>query len=349
MVFKSKIHSVLLPAAILLLALNASAQSRKVTAVSITVSNLERAEKFYHDVLTFNRVKETTIANAEAQLLFGISDNDMTVKVLEMQLGSETIQLMQFVNAPNAKAIPADSKSNDLWFQHIAIVVSDMNKAYDKLKTAKVTYVSSSPQTLPDYIPAASGISAFYFRDPDGHNLEVIYFPKEKGNPKWQQPTDKIFLGIDHTAIGIEETDRSLSFYQNALGLVVGGNSENYGPEQEHLNQVFGAHLLITGLHSDAGFGVEFLDYIAPPGGRQYPADSKPTDLWHWHITIIVDNANALYKTLSQKNYTMISNGVVTFNDEKSFIVRDPDGHAILLTEPKQQQTTNDKQQTSNN
>jgi len=338
----------LLPAAILLLALNASALSRKVTAVSITVSNLERAEKFYHDVLTFNRVSETIIANAEAQKLFGISDNDMTVKILDMQLGSEKIQLMQFINAPDAKAIPADSKSNDLWFQHIAIVVSDMNQAYQKLKEAKVTYVSTSPQTLPDYIPAAAGISAFYFRDPDGHNLEVIYFPKGKGNPRWQQPTDKIFLGIDHTAIGIEETNHSLDFYQNILGLTVGGNSENYGTEQEHLNQVFGAHLLITGLHADAGFGVEFLDYIAPPGGRKYPADSKPADLWHWHTTIIVDDANALYKSLSQQGYSMISNGVVTLNGEKSFLVRDPDGHAMLLMEAKPQ-TTNDKPQTSNN
>jgi hypothetical protein len=36
-----------------------------------------------------------------------------------------------------------------LRFQHIAIVVSDMDKAYELLRRAKVKHVSTAPQTLP--------------------------------------------------------------------------------------------------------------------------------------------------------------------------------------------------------
>ena len=76
--------------------------------------------------------------------------------------------------------------------------------------------------------------------------------------------TDKLFLGIDHTAIVISDTDASLRFYRDVLGLQVVGESENYGPEQERLNNVFGARLRITSLRAASGPGVEFLEYLAP-------------------------------------------------------------------------------------
>ena len=189
------------------------------------------------------------------------------------------------------------------------------------------------PQELPDYIPAAAGIKAFYFQDPDGHNLEVIYFPKGKGNSKWQDlKGDSPFLGIDHTAIGIADTDKSATFYSETIGLKVAGNSRNYGPEQEHLNQVFGAHLFISGLIAQKGFGVEFLQYIAPPGGRPYPKDSNPTDLWHWHTTIKVENVQKIYAALRERNADFISKKIVTLNKQEQFMVRDVDGHALLIT-----------------
>lgn len=309
----------------------------EVTKVSVTVSDLDRAVDFYSEVLSFEKVKTYRLEGETAQRLFGLRDEGLSVDIAQLKLGSETLELMQFHTAAPGSPIPADSRSNDLWFQHIAIVVSDMGKAYKQVAADKVAHVSTAPQTLPDYIPAAAGISAFYFLDLDGHNLELIHFPKGKGNGKWQQPTDRLFLGIDHSAIGIEETDRSLAFYRDALGLEVGGNSENYGTEQEHLNQVFGARLLITGLHARKGFGVEFLDYIAPPGGRPYPADSRPDDLWHWHTSIRVDDVGACFqKILLAFDTQLISRGIVNFNDGspggiRGFLVRGPDGHAVLL------------------
>ena len=67
-------------------------------------------------------------------------------------------------------------------------------------------------------IPNAAGIRAFYFRDPDGHPLEILQFPPDKGDPKWHAPSDRLFLGIDHTAIVVSDTDASLEFYRDVLG-----------------------------------------------------------------------------------------------------------------------------------
>ncbi len=191
------------------MALQALAQrAEAVVSVSITVSDLERAVKFYTEVLDFKKEGEYQLAGQMAQQLFGLPEQTASVRVAQLKIGNESIELMQFSGTAPGRPIPLDSRSNDNWFQHIAIVVSDMDKAYQRARAAKVVHVSTGPQTLPDYIPAAAGISAFYFRDPDDHNLELIHFPQGKGNPKWQPSTDSrppstVFLGIDHTAIGI--------------------------------------------------------------------------------------------------------------------------------------------------
>lgn len=324
-------HGVLIIIAILLHISLLGQTAKEVARVSITVSDLKQATEFYEKVLTFKKVGAYELNETLAKQLFDVKG---VIKVATLQLGDESIELMEFKT--KGRPIPADSKSNDLWFQHIAIVVRDMDAAYAQLRQAKVQFVSTAPQTLPAYLPAAAGISAFYFRDPDGHNLEIIHFPKGKGNEKWQAPTDKLFLGIDHTAIGTADTDKSAAFYQDLLGLKVAGNSENYGSEQEHLNQVFGAHLIITGLKAQQGFGVEFLDYLAPPGGRNYPINTKVNDLWYWHTMIVVNNVNEIFTRLKKENYTIVSQGIVNvqhpvFGDTKALLARDPDGHVVLI------------------
>jgi catechol 2,3-dioxygenase-like lactoylglutathione lyase family enzyme len=258
--------------------------------------------------------------------------------VVRLQLGDEFIELTDYLTT-GGHSIPEDQKSNDLFFQHLAIVVSDMDKAYQHLKNHNVEHVSTAPQTLPKSIPAAEGIKAFYFHDPDNHNLELIYFPKGKGQAKWQSArlrnNGKIFLGIDHTAIGVSSTENSHGFYSDILGIERKGDSWNKGMEQEHLNNVEGASLHITGYRAAQGPGIEFLQYIIPGPGKLYPADSRADDLWHWQITLIVNDAENLYQRFKTMNADFISKELVIQQHNnittKSFIVRDPDGHAILI------------------
>ncbi|MEI6410494.1 MAG: VOC family protein [Bacteroidota bacterium] len=309
--------------------------SQKVTAVtgvSITVGNLDREIDFFVKNLDFKKIKTEKLTGKSAAALFGLGDKKIAVEIVTLQLGQEQIRLLHFEGTRPARPVPSDTRSNDLWFQHLAIVVSNMDTAYQKLLKNKVQHVSTFPETLPDYLPNAAGIKAFYFRDPEGHNLELIWFPPGKGAPKWQAaPNAPTFLGIDHTAIAISDTDNSLVFYRDLLGLVVGGHSENYGTEQEHLNQMFGARLDINGLHAEMGFGVEFLRYIAPPGGRTIPPDSQPTDLWHYQTEFLVDDMPGLLQKLGKLGMSKISTSVTEVDDAQTLLVRDPDGHAVLF------------------
>jgi nitrite reductase/ring-hydroxylating ferredoxin subunit/catechol 2,3-dioxygenase-like lactoylglutathione lyase family enzyme len=290
------------------------AQLPMVTGVTITVSDVDSISRFYTDILGAEVVRREADIPALRQL-YGITDPTCRIKYAVLRIGNETLALQSFTGKKtNSRPIPADAHSNDLWFQHVALVVGNMDSAYQHLRRHHVTFVSSSPQTLPDYLPNAAGISAFYFRDPDGHNLELIHFPKGKGYPRWQNACKGICCGIDHTAIAISDSARENDCYIRLMGLHVAGNSENYGPEQEHLNQVFGAHLEITGLRAAQGIGVEYLHYLAPPGGRPYPAHSNVSDLWHWHTAIKAADIDAVYQQCRSAALPFISPGLVTIS-----------------------------------
>jgi catechol 2,3-dioxygenase-like lactoylglutathione lyase family enzyme len=318
------------------------AQVRAVAAVAITVSDMDRAVDFYSGVLTFQKVSESEVAGEDYERLLGVFG--ARVRVVRMQLGDESIELLEFL-APKGRPIPVDSRSNDRWFQHIAIIVRDMDRAYQVLRQNKVEYASSGPQRLPDWNKNAGGIKAFYFKDPDGHPLEILWFPPDKGGAKWHRPSDRLFLGIDHTAITVGNTEASLAFYRDLLGMQVAGESENYGTEQEHLNNVFGARLRITALRASAGPGIELLEYLAPRDGRPFPADERANDIVHRHTVLMADQAEAVERALRKARADFVSPGLVSPPEPgwKGFIVRDPDGHAIYIRENPSQTASSER------
>lgn len=299
----------------------------------MTVSDIDRSVAFFKNVLTFEPVSDVEVSGQEYDRLQGVFGTRM--RVARMRLGDEQIELTEYL-APRGRPIPVDSRSNDGWFQHVAIIVSDMDAAYTRLRQHKVEHASPEPQRLPDWNVAAGGIKAFYFKDPDGHPLEILQFPAGKGDPKWRTSSGRLFLGIDHTAIVVSDTGTSLRFYRDALGLRVAGESTNYGPEQERLNNVFGARLHITGLRAAAGPGIEFLEYLSPRNGR--PAIGiESNDLAHWETTVAGLDANAAFTRLQQAHVLFVSPSVATFRDDgrltKGLLVRDPDGHAVKVIE----------------
>lgn len=240
-----------------------------VEVIGMTVSDIERSLHFYTEVLPFKKVSETEVSGPDYEHAEGVFG--LRMRVVRLRLGNEFIELAEYL-APRGRPIPVDSVSNDLWFQHIAIIVRDMDAAYKILRQNNVQHASSGPQLLPSWNQNVAGIRAFYFKDPDGHNLEILQFPADKGAAKWHTATDQLFLGIDHTAIAVAATDPSLKFYRDLLGMRVAGESENYGTEQEHLNNVFGARLRITTLRSASGPGIELLEYLSPRGGASVPS-----------------------------------------------------------------------------
>jgi catechol 2,3-dioxygenase-like lactoylglutathione lyase family enzyme len=335
------LHALVLTAGVALAALLAAGARagepgsiERVDAIGITVSDMDRALAFYTGVLPFEVVSETEVDGEAYEHLFGVFG--LRARIVRLRLGAEEIELIDYL-APEGRPIPEGSRSNDAWFQHVAIIVSDMDAAYAELRRHKVQHASSGPQTLPDWNPNAGGIKAFYFKDPDGNHLEILEFPEGKGDPRWQSE-DALFLGIDHTAIVVGDTDGSLAFYRDRLGLEVAGESENWGPEQERLNNVFGARLRITALRAPKGPGIELLEYLAPSDGRPFPEGTRANDLWHWQVNLVTANLAAAAAPLRAGRDALVSPGAVELPENglgfhAGLMARDPDGHALMLIE----------------
>jgi catechol 2,3-dioxygenase-like lactoylglutathione lyase family enzyme len=292
-----------------------------------------RAVDFYSRVLSFKKVRDTEVAGETYENLEGVFG--VRMRVVRLQLGDEFIELTEYL-APKGRPITAGARSNDRSFQHIAIIVSDMDKAYAWLRQNKVEYASSGPQRLPSWNRNASGIKAFYFKDPDGHPLEILQFPPDKGAEKWHRPSAKLFLGIDHTAIVVGDTEASLRFYRDLLGMRIVGESENYGTEQEHLNNVFGAHLRITSLRAGSGPGIELLEYLSPRDASPFPLDEHANDVIHRQTVLVTKNADQAARDLFSAKVNFVSSGVIANQMDElgywtAFIVRDPDGHAVEI------------------
>jgi catechol 2,3-dioxygenase-like lactoylglutathione lyase family enzyme len=317
-----------------------SGDVQKVKMIGFTVADADREVDFFTNVLQFEKVADFRAVGGEYAKMEGVFDANM--RVVHLKLGEQLVELTQYLSPPTGRPIPTPSYSNDEWFEHIAIVVKDMDAAYKILQRNNVQQISAYPVTIPQSNPGAAGIRAVKFQDPEHHDLELLYFPPGKGEPVWQKPTDKLFLGIDHTAMTIGNTEKGVAFYRDLLGLDVGGVTFNTGETQEVLDDLFNDTCLVTAMAPvSAPPHIEFLNYKTPPGGRPMPIDTRADDLWYWQTTLVTRDVRAITDRLREAGAQFITPDVVSipreaqdeFGFKKAVIVRDPDGHPIRLIE----------------
>jgi len=317
----------------------------QLDCIGFTSGDSEATATFFEQCLGFQREGDAVILDGGPYgELVGLPGGRF--KVLRLAIGAELLEITEVLDpGPGArpgKAVPAGSRSTDRWFQHICLVVNAMDKALAGLEPAfaagTITPISSAPQRLPDWNTAAAGIVAFKFHDPEGHPLELLQFPPDKGDARWHGGAPGPLLGIDHSAIGIADTDASCRFYRELLGLSAGGDGVNSGPEQDGLDGLADTRVHITGHRCPTGAGVECLDYREPTGGRPMPADQGIQDLAHWQLRLRVADLAAIAERAEAFGGRLISAGIVELGDQGGWIgatralqLADPDGHQLQL------------------
>lgn len=309
---------------------------REIATFGFTVSDMARAVHFYEEVLGFEKIAETEIAGDAYDALSGVTASG--ARIAHLRLGEQIVEMTEYLSH-RGRPIPVPWRGNDLWFQHVAIVVSDMEKAYEQLRRHRVGQISLEPQTIPETNVAAAGIMALKFCDPDGHALELIWFPAGKGSERWRRPAGRLFRGIDHTAISVSNTEQSLAFYRDLLGLTLGGATVNTGIVQERLDGVINPRVRVTAVMPEKSPPfVEFLHYEVPSDARPIPGDTTAVDLWHWQTSLVVDDVAAAAKALRAAGVRFVSSGVVDVPNKalgfaRAVMVTDPDGHAVRLVQ----------------
>ena len=324
-------------------------------AVSFSCADAEACAAFFCSHLGCRRLDAIEPGPGYAKLI-GLPG--ARLKLVRLALGRERLELLEVQElGPGqrpGRPFPPDSRSNDLWFQHICIVVRDLEQASAPLRQViaegRLQPISSAPQRLPDWNSAAAGIEAFKLHGPEGHCLELLQFPADKGDARWHGRDDAsssdpagVVLGIDHSAIGISDSERSCRFYDALLGLRLGGDGVNQGPEQDGLDGLGGTRVRITGHRCPSGAGIECLDYRTPEGGRPMPADLAPQDRAHGQLRLLVGDGpaqlEAIAAGLEESGGQLVSAGVVNLSAAEArdlgfqagLQVRDPDGHRLQL------------------
>lgn len=219
---------------------------QRVKTIGFTVADVERESVFFANVLQFEKIADFRVVGTEYDALTGVFNSNM--RIVQLKLGEQIIELTQYVSPPTGRNIPVWSQSNDAWFQHMAIVVGDMDAAYKILQDNNVRQISSHPITIRPSNPGAAGIKAIKFHDPERHPLELIYFPPGKGAPSWQAPSNKLFRGVDHTAMTVPSRDKGVTFYRDVLGFAVGVTTLNSGTTQEVLDGLINDTCLVTAM-----------------------------------------------------------------------------------------------------
>ncbi|MGO4567657.1 VOC family protein [Rhizobium sp. 2YAF20] len=197
---------------------------------ALLTQDARRLADFYRQAFGFEIL---SVARHEGGNFERVTSVACGATVFQLRLRETLLELLQF-DVPG-RPYPEDRSSANLFFQHFAIVVTDIDRAYRQLCAAAGWQPISiaGPVKLPS---SSGGVRAFKFRDPDGHPLELLEFPPETMPEHWKaMPAADLFLGIDHSAISVSSSETSIAFYRS-LGFRVLGGMLNRGNEQAALD-----------------------------------------------------------------------------------------------------------------
>jgi len=283
-----------------------------------TVTDLDRAVEFYCDALGFD-------------LDIVVAGDVSGARRAVLTLGDEILELTAGADAMASAHRPHGTSSSSIGFQHIAIVAADMPAAYARLiKYAPQAISTSGPVLLP---PSTGSVTAFKFRDRDGHPLELIHFPAGAGDPKWQRPrVAGPTIGIDHSAIVVANADLSISFYADLLGFSAASRQLNRGPGQDALDGASGIVVDVVALTAaeSATPHLELLGYRHPTSGtpsREF-GRRRGADQIVWAVSGLADIRARL--AVRDDGRDRVSPAAQRTGE---LLVFDPDGHAQCLVD----------------
>lgn len=301
----------------------------RLTRIILNSADPDKLARFFEEALGFQRIRQRRAQKKNFARAAGIPGGP--ARTLTLVLGECRLDLVEVRGRPYPGAVAGWSPL----FQHCAIVTRDFNAAMARLRQRSDwrAISTSGPEVLPE---RSGGVTAFKFRDPEGHPLELLSFPDGTGPRIWRRGIgDDPCLGIDHSAISVANTERSVTFYA-ALGLTAGARSLNSGPEQERLDDLPGATVEVTALNLPAETKphLELLCYRG-----DFPHDepiSNVDDIAATRLVFGVTSMEAL------QAFPTTRPDSIEWPDESIRLLRDPDRHLIQLEFTHSAQTRGD-------
>jgi glyoxylase I family protein len=138
--------------------------------VAISTPDLERITRFYRDTLGFEAESEVqweagTELGDLCDTIIGLKNS--SAKSIMLKKGSMIVEFFQY-SAPEPKPLSPKQRVCDHGYTHICLEVKDIDKEFDRLKNAGMTFHARPPGD------EGAGLRAIYGRDPDGNVVELM-------------------------------------------------------------------------------------------------------------------------------------------------------------------------------
>lgn len=147
--------------------------------ITVVVSNLNRSEKFYTEILGFSVIGR---AHLEGNWLNESMNMDNVIGdviyLRSKELGTR-LELLKFTS-PDEIMLDETSLPNAIGIRHIAFRVEDIDSLVEKLKKSDVEFVGKCIEVPNELETGGAGNKRMcYFHDPDGVLLELTQFTSE--------------------------------------------------------------------------------------------------------------------------------------------------------------------------
>ncbi len=276
---------------------------QRLAGFGLTARDARRLSEFYQATFDCRVLHTDRLEGAAFEAFMDIRGGAQRIT---LGLGAQIIEILQFDTPGRPYVEPLSPTQNS--FQHFALVVTDMDSAWRRLaaRSGWSAMTTDGPQRLP---PRSGSVTAFKFRDPDGHPLEFLEFPAHSRPAYWSSQSADLFLGIDHSAVSVADVAASIDFYRR-LGLRQGAQTLNHGPEQERLDGIADPRVDVVALEPPTATPhVELLHYRTMQ--PRHPVTFNSNDLAATRLLMrTVEGIDA---------------------QAPGSLLRDPDGHLIEL------------------
>lgn len=139
---------------------------RAVRHFGIVVSDMERALRFYRDLLGLKVVRVMDESGAYIENMLALPNVRVTTVKLSAEGGSTLVELLEFKSHPRRPR--TDREVYGIGPSHVAFTVSDLDAVCERLSAAGVRS-NAPPQRSPDgYAKVA------FCEDPDGTPVELV-------------------------------------------------------------------------------------------------------------------------------------------------------------------------------
>jgi catechol 2,3-dioxygenase-like lactoylglutathione lyase family enzyme len=141
---------------------------------AISTGDMERALRFYRDLLGFTEVFSSTweVGTEEVDRIVGLQNS--SARVVMLKAGNACIELFQY-ETPRPKPNEANRPVCDHGITHLCLQVTDIDAEYARLKAAGMVF-HCPPQ-------ARGGLRVTYGRDPDGNVVELLEVTDRESMP----------------------------------------------------------------------------------------------------------------------------------------------------------------------